>query len=255
VATTNTGGWVRRVGASGGGKTYRKRRPFNFYGVLGVVVVLGFASVTWARYQYEHPAAAASSIAPTTKDTWYAALGLNVCGQQLPALAANSSVGITGYGAVKGGAIEVSPLTASEAGNNATLALFVDSYGGLAVSKHKLVVPVVTKSKKGPSTRTYSTGTACPKGTPDAGKVGAVVIATWPDIGSTSPHLYTSPSAVHFTADELLVTIAFEPTGVTPPKPPGKAIATMLNPPTATTTTTTSTSTSTSTSTTTTIHH
>jgi hypothetical protein len=240
VATSNTGGWVRRVGSSGGGRTYRKRRPFNFYGVVVVVVVLGFASIAWARYEYNHPAAAASSIAPTVSDNWYEALGLNACGHQLPALPANSSAIVTGYGAVKGGVIDVQPKATSESGTKSNLSLFVDSYTGLTVSKSSLIVPVARTTKEGKaSSLTYTTGTVCPKGTPDAGKKGAVEIATWPDVSSTTPHLYTSPSAVRFTAASMLITIAFEPAGAVPPKPPASAIALALaGPPQSTTTTT-----------------
>jgi hypothetical protein len=253
VATSNTGGWVRRVGASGGGRTYRKRRPFNFYGVIGIVVVLGFSSIAWARYEYEHPAAAASSIPPKIGATWYEALGLDECGHQLPALPASQESASTGYSTVKGGVIDVHPPELAESGHNATLALFLSGFGGLTVSKSQFIDRLANTK----SFLTYTTGTACPKGTPDAGKKGAVEIATWTSISEgATPHIYTSPKAVHFTANQMLITIAFEPKGVVPPRPPATAIAAMLaGPPTTTTTTTAPVTTTTSTSTTTTTLH
>jgi hypothetical protein len=249
VASTNTGGWVRRVGAAGGGRTYRKRRPINFYGVVVTIVVLGIGSVGWARYEYTHHTTVA---APNpTSQALYEALGINVCGREQPPLPANSAVETTGFGALAGGAIEVHPTTDADSGPNATLAKFVDSYPGLVVSKSELVIPAAHPTAKHP-TNTYLAGSVCPKGTPDAGKSGQVVIATWADIGSTKPKLYTEPSKVHFTPvgatpGNMLITIAFVPSGTIPPKPPATAIGAMLSPPT-TTTTTTSTSTTTTTS-------
>src|ERR1035438_6646526 len=55
VAKSATGRWVSRVGASGGGKAYKKTRPGNFYGALAVIVVLGLVATVFARYEYQHP--------------------------------------------------------------------------------------------------------------------------------------------------------------------------------------------------------
>src|SRR5665213_3541866 len=64
VANSATGKWVSRVGASGGGKAYKKSRPSNYYGILVVIVVLGLATTILARYDYQHPASAASGTPP-----------------------------------------------------------------------------------------------------------------------------------------------------------------------------------------------
>lgn len=243
VTASDTGGWVRRVGASGGGKTYRRRRPINFYGVIGLVVVLGLASVSWARYEYRHhTASAATAVAPVVNQQppWYAALGVDACGSQLPALPANPIAATTGFQAVKGGAIEIEPKAASQAGTNATLARFVDAYEGLTVTNKELSVPYTSGNRI--SAKTYTAGEACPKGTPDAGKIGEIEIAVWPNFDATSPTIYSKTSSVRFSSNQL-ITFAFVPMGTTPPKPPALAIKTMFNPPTTTTTTTTSTST------------
>ena len=55
MAKSTTGKWVSRVGASGGGKAYKKSRPSNYYGALAVIVILGIAATVLARYDYVHP--------------------------------------------------------------------------------------------------------------------------------------------------------------------------------------------------------
>jgi hypothetical protein len=224
VASSSTGRWVRRVGSSGGGRTYRRRRPINYYGVLAVICVLGVSSVALARYQYRHPASAAPQTPPTTSDVWFTALGINACGVQQPALAANPSAGILGFQAQSGGVVRVAPLTAAQTGTNATLARFVAAYRGLQVTKQELVLPPTGKSRK---PTIYKTGTACPAGTKDAGKVGHVEIAHWKNLTVLTATTTTSTSNVRFSPN-MLVTIAFVPSGTTPPKPPGTAVSAML---------------------------
>ncbi|HTT59852.1 MAG TPA: hypothetical protein VMF33_07365, partial [Acidimicrobiales bacterium] len=55
MAKSNSGKWVSRVGSAGGGKTYQKSRPANYYGALFVIVVLGLALTAFSRYEYDHP--------------------------------------------------------------------------------------------------------------------------------------------------------------------------------------------------------
>jgi hypothetical protein len=224
VTTGNTGGWVRRVGSSGGGRTYRRRRPINYYGVLVVICVLGVSSVALARYDYRHPASAAPQTPPTTADTWYAALGIATCGAQQPALAPNPTATLTGFTALEGGVIQVHPITASQSGHNATLQRFVSAYRGLVVTKDALVVPPSGKQKKATH---WTTGTKCPPGTKDAGKIGHVEIASWQNLSSTTAKTTTNPADVVFT-NAMLITIGFVPDGVVPPKPPFSAYRAML---------------------------
>jgi hypothetical protein len=76
VAKSATGRWVSRVGASGGGKAYKKTRPGNFYGALVVIVVLGLVATVFARYEYEHPPKNPAGVAPKIGTTWFAALSI-----------------------------------------------------------------------------------------------------------------------------------------------------------------------------------
>jgi len=205
----------------------------NFYGVLIVVCVLGVASIAFARYEYRHPASATST-PPTVGTTWFAALGIDACGTMQGALAPNpASPG--GFHAIANGAIQVSPSTASQAGDNATLDKFVNAYAGLQINAARLTVPAPHGH---PSARTtWRTGQPCPSGTKYAGKAGRTVIAFWPSVSAKRPAVALSTSQVKFTPN-MLITFFYGPSGVTPPKPPQSAIDAMLNGPTTTTTTT-----------------
>ncbi|HEV3213948.1 MAG TPA: hypothetical protein VGZ03_11200 [Acidimicrobiales bacterium] len=235
MTSSNTGGWVRKVGASGGGRTYRRRRPINYYGILAVICVLGFASVAYARYDYLHPASAAPQTPPTTSDTWYAALGIATCGHQQPALAPNPTALASGFTAIAGGVIQVHPIATTQTGANATLERFVSAYRGLVVRKTGLVLPPLAAHKKATH---LITGTKCPAGTKDAGKVGHVEIAYWQNLSSATAKTTTNPADVKFT-NNMLITIGFVPDGVVPAKPPSSAIAAMLQAHVSASTTTT----------------
>jgi hypothetical protein len=252
VATSNTGGWVRKVGSSGGGRTYRRRRPINYYGVLVLICVLGVASIALARYDYQHPAgAAAEAGAPTTSDIWFAAYSISTCGVTQAALPTNPTGAAAGAYALPDGVIRVHPVTKTQTGSDATLALFVDGYKGLTVGTDKLVVPPTGRVTK---STTWTTGMTCPKGTKDAGKVGHVEIAYWKNFSATKASIATSPSDVRFSQN-MLITIGFVPEGAVPPRPPASAINAMVAAISPTSTTTSSTTTTTLHGTTTTTNH
>jgi hypothetical protein len=206
VAASNTGGWVRRVGASGGGRTYRRRRPVNFYGILGLIVVFGLASVGFARYDYRHP--------PTGPTQSFAALAIFACGTEFRSLAANAGT----FQAQPGGVVE------STTTGSPTLNQFTSTYAGLKLTSTELQVPFT--SKKHLHVKSYTNGDKCPHGTKDAGKVGHVEIAYWPTLGASTPTLATDPSTVPLTS-RVQISVAFVPTGVTPPRPPAAVIAAM----------------------------
>lgn len=250
VATSNTGGWVRRVGSSGGGRTYRRRRPVNFYGIIGVVVVLGLFSVSLARYDYRRKPPTAQAVQPTKGTSWFAAVGLDVCGKRLPSLAADpNTVPTTGFEVLKSGELWIFPPSDALGGTNATVGAFAASYPHLVVSDSELSIPLRHLAAK---LRTLKTGEACPAGTPDAGKVGHVEVATWANQYAPADHpkVSTNPFSVRFTGDNMLVTLAFVPTGQVPLRPTQNqinAIDTGPDETTSTTTTTTLPATSTST--------
>lgn len=252
MASSNTGGWVRRVGASGGGRAYRRRRPVNYYGLLSLVVVLGFGSVVLARYDYQHPKAAKPK---TPSLSWFVALGVDACGKQLAPLQGETASQPSGVSLLTGGVVWVKSLSTSKLGAHPS-AKALNLLPGFALSSTALDVP-----KRGHAHAVqYTAGSVCPKGTPDAGKVGRIEIATWPSVAAVTPTIATDPSKAPL-GSEIEMTVAFIPKGATPLRPPAgvvrlmyEATASPPSPTTSTTSTTTttvpkSTSTSSSTST------
>lgn len=225
---------MRRVGSSGGGRTYRKQRPVNFYGILAVIVVVGLLAVTWARYDYQHPAGAASQSPPTVGTQWFAALGVSICGDQHAELAPDPDA-TGGFNVLENNVIEVAPLTAAETGANATLSKLLVGYG-IVATKAELYLPASGSTEK---PTIYTAGEKCPKGTKDAGRPGQIEIATWKNVlvNPNKPTLTTNAASVRFTPN-MLISIGFEPKGVVPLRPSETAIAAMLSSTPSTTTTT-----------------
>jgi hypothetical protein len=247
VAKSNSGKWVSRVGAGGGGKTYQKSRPANYYGALAAIVVLGLALVVYSRYEFQNPVKHHTNVVqPAIGTTRYAAFSIQACGETLPYLTSDPTA-TGGYVVGPDDIIRVSPKTASEAGDNATLTTFASEFKGLIVSTTELAVPT-TKGAADAAT-TYKNGQVCASTTKDAGKTGKVVYAYWSTLAQKTPTLTTNPAKIKFAVD-LRVTLAFEPKGVTPAAPSAKSVDEMvLNATTASTTTTTAATTATTTTT------
>lgn len=216
----DTGKWVTRAGATGGGRTYRGQMPVKWYGSLVLICVLGVALVVYSRYERSHPAPATQ---PTIGSHWFQALSFDVCGTlqaNLPANPNESKAPVPGIHTDGDGVIQVEPTTAADAGNNATLARFVQTYPGLTLTSSELKLP---KARK------YTNGKTCPAGTPDAGKAGVVQIKMWPSFtppGSNHPQLFSDPGQIKL-ADGQLITVAFVPSGASIPKP--NSIVALLN--------------------------
>lgn len=216
MARGDTGKWVARAGATGGGRTYRGHMPVRWYSSLVLICLLGVALITYSRYERQHPAA---STPPAIGSHWYQALSFDVCGTLQPNLPANP----TTAGAPPGirtdgdGVIRVAPTTAADAGANATLARFVTLYRGLELTASTLKLP---------GKAALVNGKACTTGA-DAGKKGSVQIKVWPSFtGSNTPTIYHDPASVKL-ADGQLITVAFVPEGASIPKP--NSIVALLN--------------------------
>ncbi|MFI5036037.1 MAG: hypothetical protein ACHQFZ_07530 [Acidimicrobiales bacterium] len=233
MAKSTTGKWVSRVGASGGGKAYRKSRPSNYYGALAVIVVLGTASTLLARYDYEHPHHTIGT-PPAVGTTWYAALRIEACGQALSDLAPNPNY-LGGFRIQTSNVIRVSPASAADAGSHATVGQFANEYPGLIISSSELAVPTATGVANAKTT--YHNGDVCPKGSKYAGQSGKVSYAYWTSFGQAKPTVTTNPGSIKFR-QYLRLTMAFDPAGVTP-QPPSKAtvdamVSAVANPTTTT---------------------
>ncbi len=227
---------MSRVGASGGGKAYKKSRPGNYYGALVVIVVLGLASTVFARYDYQHPASAVTGTPPRIGTTWFAALSIEVCGKNLPFLAANPSA-TGGFTIQPANVIRIKPVSSADSGNQATLSQFAAEYPGLIASSTELAVPTATGAAT--AATTYRNGQACPAKSRYAGQTGKISYAYWTTFGQKKPTVTANPASIKF-AQYLRVTMAFDPAGVTPAPPQQQTINAMtLDATTPATTTTT----------------
>jgi hypothetical protein len=235
------------VGSQGGGKTYKKTRPANFYGALVVIVILGLALTAYSRYEYQNPAkrSTTTTIAPGIGSVQYAALSLQDCGTTLPALLPDETYKGGGFIVGPDNVVRLTPLTSADAGKNATLATFAKEYAGLKATSTELAIPKADGIAN-PKT-TFKTGEACGPTTKYAGKTGKVEYAYWSTLAQTKPTLTTNPSSIKFTK-ELRLALAFEPAGVTPNVPSAATVDHMVTDtvtPTTTTTTTLPTTTTT----------
>ncbi|HLG68576.1 MAG TPA: hypothetical protein VKV36_12005 [Acidimicrobiales bacterium] len=198
----STGKWVQRAASTGGGRTYRGQVPTNWYAALVIIVVLGLASLVYARYEYQHPASA-SAVAPTVGTTWYAGLDFQVCGSALPSLPASTNASQVGLSTSGDGVVVISPKKAAEAGDNATLGRFVSSYPGLSITATSL---------RYPGKPVYRNGEACPAGTPDAGRRAVVQVHFWPNLTAKTSQVVSDPPSLKWKPNSF-VTVVFGPKG------------------------------------------
>ena len=235
MAKSSLGKTVSRVGSSGGGGTYRKARPFNFYAIVLIIVVLGLAAVVYSRYERQHPSGA-STVWPTTTDTGFIGLASQQCGTVLPVFKpVEDSSGTYKIGPKN--VLTVAPTSQSQAGLNANVATFTSQTTGFSFSSTKMTFPGPLGTAT--TSTTYVAGTKCSTGTKYAGQVAYPIIAYWRVPAQAKPTITTNAASVHFTPYSL-VTFAFEPKGVTPTRPSPATISAMYAS-TASTTTTSST--------------
>ncbi|HEY7915882.1 MAG TPA: hypothetical protein VIC86_02800 [Acidimicrobiales bacterium] len=214
-----TGKWVERAATTGGGRTYRGQMPVNWYASLAVICIVGFLLIGFSRYQRTHQTASSTG-PPTTTQQWHAALGIDICGTLQPDLPASTNTAHTGLVANGNGVLTIAPKNSSESGSNATLGRFVSGYKGLELTSSTLQYP---------GKPAVANGDVCPKGTPDAGKPGVVIVDSWPNFTSKGAGTETSgpPENLRF-ADGQLITMAFVPATASVPKPPAKAITALI---------------------------
>jgi hypothetical protein len=221
----STGRKVARAASTGGGKVSYGHRPYGFYSLIAVIVVIGVALIAYSRYEYQHPSAS-SSTPPTTSDHWRAAFAFDICGKVEPNPPAPSKkTGITTTG---DGVIDIHPLDSAEEGKHATLGLFVADYPGMELSSNAL---------RYPGKKLYKNGDRC------GSAPGHVQVDVWSSLAASSPRVLTSNVDKLRLEDGQLITIAFVPKGAKVPEPPSR---TELLKAVSTTTTTTPKTTTTS---------
>jgi hypothetical protein len=228
MASNSTGKWVTRAASTGGGKTYRGQMPVNWYASLAVIVVVGVLLIGYSRYELVHPHVSSAG-APTTSDTWHAALAFDICGTTEPNLATSPS-SATGFTTDGTGVVTIAPKNSSQTGGNATLGAFVKEYPGLQLTENLV---------RYPGKAVMTNGEDCPKGTPSAGKPGYVQVETWKNYADkTGTRVSGNPSSLLFT-DGQLITVAFLPAGSNVPQPPAATVNSLVNAQSSGTTTST----------------
>ncbi len=237
---------VSKVGASGGGKAYKKNRPINYYGALAVIVVLGMASVILARYDYQNPVAASAGTPPAIGTTWFSVVNFDICGVNESLLQSDPTYK-GGFTVAADDVIRISPVSAADAGNNATVGQFALEYPGLVASSSQLAIPL--KDGVATAASTYHNGELCPKGSAYANKPGQIEYAYWRTFAQSTPTITTNPSTIKFS-NEMELTMAFVPKGVTPARPTSQQVSAMVLANTASAVTTTTTASSVTTTTT-----
>ncbi len=231
MAKSALGRAVSRVGASGGGKTYTRNRPTNYYGVLALIVILGLTVVAYSRYERQNPIKVSHAFPAKGSHGWLA-LSTEQCGVTLHDLYAYRT-GDPLFTLQTHNVLAANPTVDSSSGDNARLSIFLKNYG-LVANKNELGIPGRGGVVEAPFK--YFAGTACAKGTKYAGEKAYPVIAYWRNIAQSKPTLTTDASSI-VISKYMFVTFAFEPKGVTP-KLPSKATIDAMYAASATTTTT-----------------
>jgi hypothetical protein len=232
MASNSTGKWVERAATTGGGRTYRGQMPVNWYASLAVIVIVGLFLIGFSRWE-DTTRKVSSAGPPTTEQVWYAALGTDICGTVEPNLTASTNTTMTGLTTAGNGVVTIAPKNSSESGANATLGKFVSGYKGLELNASAL---------RYPGKPTYVNGDVCPKGTPDAGKPGVVIVDSWSSFQSNKKGTETSgdPQDLLLTNGQL-ITMGFVPATSALPKPPASAITSLIQSLEGTSTSTTTT--------------
>jgi hypothetical protein len=224
MARSSTGKSVARAAATGGGTTYRGQVPVNWYAALVIIVILGVASVAFARYNY-----AKGGPEPTVNQTWHGGLAMVICGKTEPVLPATTASSTNGLVAAPGGVIVVAPKTNSQAGANATLGKFASEYPGMTLTDSTVKYPAATSP-------TYKAGEKCAAGTPDAGKAGVLRVRSWVLTTATTSNgsfvqvggAYAPSTTGLKLLDRQLITIGFGPASMALPKPGSSTVTALV---------------------------
>ena len=208
------------------------------------------ASVILARYDYQNPVAASAGTPPAIGTTWFSVVNFDICGVSESLLQSDPTYR-GGFTVAAEDVIRISPVSAADAGNNATVGQFALEYPGLVASPSQLAIPL--KNGIATAASTYHNGELCPKGSAYANKPGQIEYAYWRTFAQSTPTITTNPSSIKFS-NEMELTMAFVPKGVTPARPTSQAVTAMVlaNSASAVTTTTSLATTTTTPSTTTT---
>ena len=127
MARRDSGKWVARAAATGGGRSYRGQMPVKWYGSLFLIVLLGIVFVVYSRYERPEPGGrhAAGDRHPLVCGAW-PSTSVARSNRTCPPIPTRRRIraSIPTVTASSGS----SRPRASDAGNNATLSRFVSEY-------------------------------------------------------------------------------------------------------------------------------
>jgi hypothetical protein len=196
---------VARVAGTGGGRTSRRGSgAWVWPAVLGLVVALGVALVVASASSSDNT----GDVPPRlSEDHWHQALGIYVCGEQLPA--------IPDFGDPDGihthadGLIHTHPFSSKVSGNRAVLGVFLKA-ASIKVSETSLELPQRDELENGDE---------CPDG--KKGKV-QLVVRTIGD-GGEGTTIAGDPNDLKLEEGQI-ITLAFMPAGAEIPPPPADRV-------------------------------
>lgn len=197
---------IRRVQQAGVTRAPGQRRNLAYPALIIAIIVVGTVLVVLARDSRQ----ATASDAPTTRDHWHEAFGINICGEFL-GNQTDDGPDRLGIHTHADGLIHIHPFGAGGSGENATMGAFLDQLG-IGVSD---------------GTLTLNDGTA--KGPDDEcdGEEAEVALFVWPPQASdkTEPEKLTGSeiTEARFTEDGGEYVLSFNPKDFTPPLPPSRS--------------------------------
>jgi len=193
---------IKRVQQAGVSRAPGQRRNLAYPALIAAIIVVGLVLVFFARDSRQ----ATASVAPTSRDHWHAAFGIDICGE-FQGNVSDAGPDRLGIHTHKDGLIHIHPFGAGASGQNATFGKFA-SQTGLVLGNGTFTLP---------GGKTYKNGDKCGK---DEGRVALYV---WPPQASdkTDPRIVTSNLAdVRFTEDGQIFVLAFAPKDAKPKLPP-----------------------------------
>ncbi len=204
---------VARAAGTGGGRTYRGHTPWTYFGVIGLIAVLGIVGTITSRDRRLSQINKQGQTAPTVGTTWHEGYAVYACGKFLTAVShAGDPQGIT---TKTPGIILIAPKVKAAAGKNATLGKFA-SAANIKLNAAELQLP---------GGKLYQDGNTC------EGKPGHVYVKEFGFVGDTVGKLYNgargqlpklAPGDVPLKDGQLL-TIAFVPSSDASKIPPPPA--------------------------------
>jgi hypothetical protein len=205
---------VARAAGISGGRSHRRNRPWGYYGVIALIVLLGVVGTVQSRDRRLNQITSNGDTPPTVGTVWNEGYAVYACGKFLQPISITSKdpEGITTR---ELGIIDIHPTTKSAAGKNATLGKFASAVG-MKLNAAELQVP---------GGKLYSDGDSC------EGQPGHVYVKQFANLDDAVGQLFDGakgqqpkldPAQVPLN-DKSLLTIAFVPgnKAASIPPPPG----------------------------------